>query len=125
MVHSWSRFRSTFRSKWHRTRAGYDQFVVSDLDGDGRLDDALVWNSSTGAWVVHEFRSFKPIFRRSGAWSTVYDRVHPGDWDGDGGRDDLLVWDDETGNVAVQEWRAVRPDQPGDAPRSRRRSTSA
>lgn len=75
---------------WTNWRRNWSEVVTADLDADGIVDDALLYNRDTGSYSVQAFRDGRPSGIASGSWWTGWD-VTAGDFDGNGIVDDLLL----------------------------------
>lgn len=84
--------------------AGFNRAITGDWDSDGRQDEILLWNTTTGAWFLQNWTNGDALNARMGSFSTVYDEIVAGDWDGDGKVDDMFVWDVDTGNWVILSW---------------------
>ena len=66
---------------------GYDEIIAGDWDGDGRVDDMIIWDRDTGNYVVQSWSGYAAHVPRDGARGrAVTTQLIAGDLDGDGRR---------------------------------------
>ena len=96
---------------WARGHRGYDEIIAGDWDGDGRVDDMIIWDRDTGNYVVQSWSNYDTTYRGRGH---VVDGLRqarsPATSTATAASTTLFIWDQTTGTGSSSSLVSFRLD---------------